>query len=218
MIFCAELGSNHKGQESLAFEMIRQFSMAGATICKFQLGHQKDDPIRYIDNVAPKLNKWCNHFDVEFMASIWTLEALDLARSLGMKRYKIAHQIALSNNAYQKKLVAEILSDGKETFLSGSNKHFKSNVRSIYVSGEYPTYPDDIGMPNKFSEGYWYGYSDHTHGISAPLMAIARGAKFVEVHCTLDKTEESIRDNHFACTPDEFATLVRLGRQIARIA
>ena len=91
-------------------------------------------------------------------------------------------------------------------------------MRAIYVSGEYPTYPDDIGMPNKFSEGYWYGYSDHTHGISAPLMAIARGAKFVEVHCTLDKTEESIRDNHFACTPDEFAALVRLGKQIARIA
>jgi sialic acid synthase SpsE len=198
--------------------MIRQFSLAGATICKFQLGHKKSDPIRYIDDIAPKLKKWCDHFDTEFMASIWTLEALDLARNLGMKRYKIAHQVALSNNAYQKKLVANILSDGKETFLSGSNKYFSSNIRSIYVSGEYPTYPDDIGMPNKFSEGYWYGYSDHTHGIAAPLMAIARGAKFVEVHCTLDKTEESIRDNHFACTPDEFATLVRLGKQIARIA
>ena len=216
MIFCAELGSNHKGQESLAHEMIRQFSMAGATICKFQLGHKKTDPIRYVDDISPKLKFWCEQYETEFMASIWTLEALELARSLGMKRYKIAHQIALSED--HKKLVSEILSDGKETFLSGSNKIFNSNVRHIYVSEEYPTYPENLKMPNWFKDGYWDGYSDHTHGIAAPLMAIARGAKFVEVHCTLDKTEESIRDNHFACTPDEFATLVRLGKQIARIA
>jgi len=211
MIFCAELGSNHKGKPSLAFEMIRQFSEAGATICKFQLGHKKTDPIRYVDNIAEDLSEWCHYFDVEFMASIWTFEALELARRLEMKRYKIAHQMD------NKELIEEIISDGKETFISGSTKYAQSNVRPIYVSSKYPTYPGYYKMPEKYSSGYWYGYSDHTHGIAMPLLAIARGAKFIEVHCTLDKTEESIRDNHFACNPNEFEQLVKLGTQISRI-
>ena len=214
MIFCAELGSNHKGKESLAYEMIRKFSEAGATICKFQLGHNAGDPIRYVDHIAPKLKEWCDYFDVEFMASIWTEEALDLSRKLGMKRYKVAHQLALDPE--QKELVDKIVSDGKEVFMSG-NIVPQENVRAIYVSPKYPTYLNDLDMPQKFTDGYWYGYSDHTHGIAAPLLAIARGARFVEVHCTLDKTEESIRDNHFACSPAEFEQLVKLGTQIAKI-
>lgn len=211
MIFCAELGSNHKGQESLAYEMIRQFSEAGATICKFQLGHKKTDHIRYIDHMADKLSDWCDYFGVEFMASIWTSSALDLARRLNMKRYKIAHQI--QDDAF----IEEILSDDKETFVSGIRSLVRHNVRNIYVSPQYPTYLHELEMPSKFEKGYWYGYSDHTHGIAAPLLAISRGAKFVEVHCTMDKTEESIRDNHFACTPNEFELLVKLGTQIAKL-
>jgi sialic acid synthase SpsE len=215
MIFCAELGSNHKGQESLAFEMIQQFA-PHADILKFQLGHAENDPIRYVDHIAPKLKFWCDWHNTEFMASIWSLEALDLARSLDMKRYKIAHQIAQSDNAYDKRLVTSMIKDGKEIFISGVNEWVYDFMRPIYVSPEYPTYPENLNMPSAFSD--WYGYSDHTHGIAAPLMAIARGAKFVEVHCTLDKTEESIRDNHFACTPEEFALLVKLGKQITRLA
>ena len=191
--------------------MIRQFSEAGATICKFQLGHKIHDPIRYVDNIAEELRDWCHYFDVEFMASIWTSSALDLARKLNMKRYKIAHQMQ------DEVLIKEMLSDGKETFISGDNICTASHVRHIYVSPEYPTYPGYYKLPQIFASGYWYGYSDHTHGIAMPLLAIARGARFIEVHCTLDKTEESIRDNHFACDPKEFETLVKLGTQISRL-
>lgn len=211
MIFCAELGSNHKGQPALAFEMIRQFSEAGATICKFQLGHKKQDPIRYADDMAEDLSDWCHYFDVEFMASIWTSSALDLARRLNMKRYKIAHQMR------DEELIKEMLSDEKETFFTGNTTHTASHIRHIYAIEKYPPYPGDYKIPQKFADGYWYGYSDHTHGIAMPLLAIARGAKFIEVHCTLDKTEESIRDNHFACNPREFETLVKLGTAIAKL-
>jgi sialic acid synthase SpsE len=39
MIFVAEISSNHKGIPALAYQYIRQSSLAGATIVKFQLGH-----------------------------------------------------------------------------------------------------------------------------------------------------------------------------------
>lgn len=216
MIFCAELGSNHKGKEALAFQMIREFSNAGATICKFQLGHQTNDPIRYIDHIAYKLKRWCDSYGVEFMASIWTDEALELARELEMQKYKIAHQVATSSKKYYRELTKKILGDGKETFVSGILPK-EPHGKGIYVIQKYPAYPEDVKFPPQFGGHYWYGYSDHTHGIAAPLKAISLGAQFIEVHCTLDSTEESIRDNHFACTPKEFRQLVEIGSEMARI-
>ena len=38
MLFIAEIGLNHNGNFSLAYEMIRQVKAAGADIAKFQLG------------------------------------------------------------------------------------------------------------------------------------------------------------------------------------
>ena len=48
-------------------------------------------------------------------------------------------------------------------------------------------------------------------------MAVARGARYIEKHVTLDPTEESIRDNAFSSTPDEFAEMVRVGREMERL-
>ena len=38
MIFIAEIGMNHNGNFSLAYELIKRAKLAGADIAKFQLG------------------------------------------------------------------------------------------------------------------------------------------------------------------------------------
>ncbi len=222
MIFVAEIGSAHKGIKSLAYEMIRQFSQAGATICKFQLGHdnppthsREEDSIQYI-RAAPMmwvedLAQWCNDFGVEFMASIWSQEGLDAARSVNMKRYKIAHQM-WDNEEFRD----IILADGKETLISvPSGASIPASLLGIedkllHVSGGYPSY-------SYWYSDLYYGYSSHMHGIADALMAIRDGALLVEKHVTLDKTEESIKDNSFAISPQEFATMVKLGKEIHRL-
>jgi sialic acid synthase SpsE len=79
MIWCAEIGSMHKGNKDLAYELIRQAAQAGATIAKFQFGWTeeaqlaaglKPNPVRFVDEWADDLNKWCQYFGVELMASI----------------------------------------------------------------------------------------------------------------------------------------------------
>lgn len=211
--FVAEIGSNHKGIKSLAFEMIRQFSQAGATICKFQLGHDPDDPIRYIDPWVEDIARWCDSFGAEFMASIWSQEGLDAARSVSMKRYKIAHQKRRDSELYK-----SIVREGKETFISnGLNGTINGNVRGVYVSTDYPCYDFDIPEAFSGSPGGVFGYSSHMHGIADSLVAVSRGAKYVEKHVTLDKTEESIKDNSFAISVREFANLVQLGKEIHRL-
>ncbi len=226
MIFVAEIGSNHKGIKALAHEMIRKSAEAGADIIKFQLGHKKHptsyaDPVvgnlhlRYIDDWAPELKEWCEYYGAEFMASIFSEDGLKVAKSIGMKRYKIAHQMA--NNW---ELCKKIAHEAHETFVSSirfAQKWIETPTiyRPLFVTTEYPMYPSNLKMPLDF-DGY-YGYSSHVPGIADSLLAIARGAVLVEKHVTLDKTEESIKDNHFALSFEEFKLMVDVGTSLARL-
>lgn len=226
MLWVAEVASTHKGNKALAYEMINRYAEAGADIIKFQLGWTEQvqqqfahdyNPIRYIDPWAEDLNKWCIQAGVDFMASIWGAEGLEAARSVGMKRYKIAHQL------WYKKLplIDEILVDRKVTFISMSELGgggLPLHAKLLYTTNQYPTYPVDLHMPREFEEVYkFFGYSDHTHGIEACLLAVARGAQYIEKHVALDKTDLCIKDTPFSASPDEFAQLVRIGNRTVRL-
>ena len=52
------------------------------------------------------------------------------------------------------------------------------------------------------------GYSDHTRGIIAPLIAVSKGAKVIEKHLTLDKKMKG-PDHFYATEPDEFKSYVQ---------
>jgi len=211
MIFCAEIGSNHKGIPALAFEMIRQAKFAGADIAKFQLC-DPDDPIRGMPfHNIEQMMIWCDHFEIEFMASVFSHDAIDLAESAGMERYKIAYSIAVE----RPDIVQAVAKLGKETFISHGGYDYY-NFKKLFVVAEYPTYPDDMIMPPMFG-GEWWGYSSHMHGYADALIAIVRGAQYIEKHVTTSKAESSIKDNHFALSFDEFADMVRIGRDIARL-
>lgn len=205
VLFVAEIGSGHNRDGALMFELIRQASIAGADIAKFQFGWDWSDRTRYVDPWAADLRDWCDFFGIELMASIWSLHGLETARDVGMRRYKIAAQ-----KADDRALVAEVLADGKPTFIS-STRWKGSNVLPLYCVSEYPTYPG-LTMPRWFDD--FYGYSDHAHGIAVCLTAIARGAKYIEKHLTLDKTQDATRDHRFSATPEEFSEMVRIGREM----
>lgn len=210
MIFCAEIGSMHKGIPSLAFEMIRQAKLAGADIAKFQL-RDLADPIRGMPMRAiRKLVGWCEHFDIEFMASVFSHRAIDAAERVAMKRYKIAYITAVE----RPDIVQAVAKLGKEVFISHGGYDYY-NFKKLFVVSSYPTYPEDFVMPARFDR--WYGYSSHLHGLGDKLLAVARGANYIEAHVTLDKTESSIRDNAFSLSFAEFERMVKLGKSMRRL-
>jgi len=223
MLFVAEIGMNHDGNFDLAYELIRQAKLTGANIAKFQFGW-RDQPgeINQIDLArAQQLKDWCEYLEIEFMASLITEGALDLARAIDMTRYKIASRTVVD----KPELCREILSDGKETFVSlgmfqGDDWPFgppNDRLHYIFCRSKYPTYATDlIEFPKIFQGDQFFGYSDHCHGIEACLLAIARGAQFIEKHFTLNRNSQVIRDHTLSATPQEFSELTRLGRDIAR--
>lgn len=58
------------------------------------------------------------------------------------------------------------------------------------------------------------GYSDHTLGSTAPIMAASLGARIIEKHFTLDKNYSDFRDHQLSANPDEFKKLVNEVRRV----
>lgn len=229
MLIVAEIGSMHKGKPALAYELIKQAKYAGADIAKFQFGWTREAQeqqhhvpyleLRYIDPYGYSLAEWCDYFDIELMASIWSVDGLQLARQLDMQKFKVAHQLVEKPEC--KYLIDEILSFGKTTFVSGVHyghvePFLKDNVVPIVTTGNYPTYPNEVVMPKTFSQ--FRGYSDHTPGIEMCLLAASRGADYIEKHFCLDKTDLCVKDTAFSATPDEFRQMAQLARELRKVS
>jgi len=222
MIFIAEIGLNYNGNFDLIFEMMKQAKSSGANIAKFQLGwRDKEGEINQLDKTKVKqIIKWGNYFDIDTMFSIISPKAFTLLNGLKFNKYKIASRTL----KYDFELAKKIINLKKQTFVSlgmwdKKTFPFKKNKKIYYLwcKSKYPTHINDlINFPKKFSINKYAGYSDHSIGIETCLLAISRGAKIIEKHFTLDKSNTTIRDHVCSATPEEFKILTSLGLDISK--
>ena len=69
---------------------------------------------------------------------------------------------------------------------------YHSNISILHCVSQYPTHPDNLNLKTipylqKNYGQYKIGFSDHTIGISAPVVAVGMGAKIIEKHITIDR-------------------------------
>lgn len=94
----------------------------------------------------------------------------------------------------------------------------REKVTLLHCTSQYPTPPAAVNlgametMARAF--GVRVGYSDHTLGLAIPMAAVARGARVLEKHYTLDRSREG-PDHRASLEPDELAALVRGVREVA---
>jgi sialic acid synthase SpsE len=221
--FIAECGLNHNGNHDLTYELIRQAAHSGADIAKFQLGWR--DKKNEMNNIQPDridlIINHCKYMDIEPLFSIINDNAFDMIEPFNLKCIKIASRTVLENP----KLVEKILSAGYKTIISLGMWDKKElpfgksdQIEYLWCVSKYPCLPSDlIGFPDTFRDGPYSGYSDHTLGIEAALLAISRGATIVEKHFSLDKSDTTIRDHVLSASPEEFRNLVSLGKEIEKL-
>lgn len=222
MLFIAEIGMNHNGNFGLLHELIRSAADSGADIAKFQLGWRWGEG--EINQITPQVIKdiirISGYYNIEPMFSIIVPEAWEMAKKFDFVRFKIASRTVVD----YPEMVEEMIASGKPLIISlgfwtGEDLPFGSNgnVDYLWCKSSYPSAPwDMLDMPKNFATSPYSGFSDHTVGIETSLLAIARGARIIERHFTLDKSDTSIRDHALSSTPDEFALLVKLGRLMAK--
>jgi len=87
----------------------------------------------------------------------------------------------------------------------------RRRVSLLHCTTEYPTPFDQVNLRAmdtlSTAFGLPIGLSDHTPGIAIPLAAVARGARIIEKHFTLDRTLPG-PDHLASLQPDELCSMV----------
>ena len=223
MEIISEIGQNFLGDKSLAHKMIKDSFLNGASACKFQLFDTDKiyTPGTELYHLAKKaelslssareLFLYGEKTGIEVFFSVFDVERVGWCEEIGVKRYKIAKR---SNQDIE--LINTCIKTGKPVIMS-SHKYILSMdlaeypVHQLYCVGNYPTVPDQL----QFSGVDFYefqGYSDHTEGIEACMVAIARGANIIEKHFCLGY--DIGVDAQWSMTPADLSALVTFYHQV----
>lgn len=91
-------------------------------------------------------------------------------------------------------------------------KEGNNNISLLKCTSSYPAKFEDANLkmiPNLAETfGVLSGFSDHTIGCTAPIIAVSLGAKIIEKHFILDKSIKSL-DADFSMDKNEFSNMVK---------
>ncbi len=149
---------------------------------------------------AKLVKRFSDKIGIEFVCSAFYPEAVDFLESLKVKRYKIASRTCLLKDPFSKETLEAVACTKKPVIVSmgmGGNKNLihkifsRDKITYCYCISEYPL---------KFSKINWHkainydGFSDHTLGITAPILfAILKKQKnskqiLIEKHVKLENS------------------------------
>tara|TARA_R100000005_G_C5003063_1_gene211045 strand:- start:45 stop:749 length:705 start_codon:yes stop_codon:yes gene_type:complete len=199
-----DLCNQHHGSLSELKRMALNAWSAGADVVKVQLMDSEkffgtsDKKYRDINfETFASLKDFCDNLGIPLLATPFDMERFEWIKSLGIRRYKIASRTVKEDP----KLCEAILAENKPTIIStGACKRDEFpfghdlNIKYLFCVSKYPTLLHDEAlkdMPGTFHLGGYYGYSDHTVGIAAPLLSFFRNAKILEKHYSNDTMAQS---------------------------
>ncbi|MBQ7041237.1 MAG: N-acetylneuraminate synthase family protein [Muribaculaceae bacterium] len=90
---------------------------------------------------------------------------------------------------------------------------YHNNISILHCVSQYPTAPDNLNLKSitylkKHYGQYCIGFSDHTIGISAPVVAVGMGAEIIEKHITIDRNMKGT-DQQGSLGPDGVNRMIR---------
>ncbi len=239
VLIVAEVGNNHEGDFARAAELIRRAAAAGADAVKFQtyrteLFVRPQDTERFA-----RLRSFELSYDqfaqlAELAAEhrlLFLSTPLDLESAAFLEPRVPAFKIASGDNNFVP-LLEQVAASRKPVLLSGGLASLADLRRSIdrieriwraqgarpglavlHCVASYPTPLEQASLASiaflREGLGVPVGYSDHTLGIEACVLAVAAGARIIEKHFTLDHDLSDFRDHKLSADPDELAVLVR---------
>lgn len=96
----------------------------------------------------------------------------------------------------------------------------QQHVTLLHCTSQYPTPAHEVNLRAMdtlaAAFGLEVGYSDHTEGVLVPVAAVARGARVIEKHFTLDRTLPG-PDHAASLEPGELKAMVDAIRQVEAV-
>ncbi|MCK9224211.1 MAG: N-acetylneuraminate synthase [Candidatus Muirbacterium halophilum] len=172
-----------------------------------------------------ELKKYCEEKSIIFLTTPFDEVSLDEIDELDLPAYKIA-----STDTTNLPFLKKVAQKGKPIFLSTGMTYlsevqmaletiyeFNKDVVLLQCTANYPIRDDEANLAaiNTFKKHFdvLVGYSDHTAGVGAAAFAIPMGAKVVEKHFTLDKSQEG-PDHKASLSPEELKEFFQLVRKV----
>lgn len=228
----AEVGSNHDKNFDQARRMIDAAAEAGADAVKFQLfsaqalypqGGELFEIIKSLElprEWVPDLTRHAHDRGLDFLASPFDLDAIDVMAAADAPAYKIASSETtnlplIAHAAAQRKPV--IISTGMcdladiQEAIDVVRSTGNDDIVLLQCSALYPSTPAQAHLRVMDTLKHAFqrpvGFSDHSLALTVPTVAVARGACMIEKHFTLDRKGKG-PDHFYALEPDDFKALV----------
>lgn len=168
-----------------------------------------------------ELKRYADEKGIMFLSTPFDYDAVEELDALGMECYKIAsfEMVDIPFLKYiAKKQKPIILSTGMaamgeiEEALQAIYGQGNEQVVLLHCGISYPMPVEEVNLAamDTMKQAFQLpiGYSDHTLGITVPIAAVARGAKVIEKHFTLDRKLKG-PDHKFAIEPHELKAMVK---------
>lgn len=239
VLIVAEIGNNHEGDVAVAERLLDEAAAAGADAVKFQVFRteqfvRRSDRARFARlrgfELAPRaferLAKRARAAELKLIAT-----PLDLASAAFLTPLVDAFKIASGDNNFVP-LLDQLAATHKPLILScgiasldelaggvarirgvWAGSGVDPGLAALHCVSAYPVPPEQANVRAVATLaqalGCAPGYSDHTLGCDACVLAVAAGARIIEKHFTLDHHYSDFRDHQLSADPPELAELVR---------
>lgn len=243
VLVVAEIGNNHEGKFAVAYELVQRAAECGVDAVKFQTFQTRyfvseREKARY-DRLRTFELSYQQFADLQKLAKslglLFISTPLDLESAAFLERIVDCFKIASGDNDFYP-LIEQVCRTGKPLIVSSGLSdlaHIKRTVAFVHDQwrargitqkmavlhcvSAYPVPPEQANVAAvrllTAELPCTVGYSDHTIGSDAAVLAVTLGARIVEKHFTLDKNFSDFRDHQLSADPSEMRLLVARIRQ-----
>ncbi|MBI4615893.1 MAG: N-acetylneuraminate synthase family protein [Planctomycetes bacterium] len=244
VLVVAEIGNNHEGDFDLAGELVRLAARSGADAVKFQTFRTEHYVSRADETRFRRLKGFeLPPSRLAELASLARDEGLlflstpfDMGSAAILEGVVDAYKIASGDLDFLP-LLDRVARSGKPVVLSTGasdlarvergvefvheRQRAGSELAVLHCVSSYPVPAEEANLRSiPFLAGRLgvpIGYSDHTIGIDAAVLAVALGARIVEKHFTIAKDHSDFRDHQLSADPAEMKSLVEKVRLAIRM-
>jgi len=202
----AEYQKNTTGTDDSQYEMIKKLELSEADFWD--------------------ISEYAKEAGIIFLSTPFDEESVDLLDQIGVSAFKIPSG-EITNYHLLKKVAQKfkpiILSTGMATLgeveeaLNYLKKHGAEEIILLHCTTSYPAPVTSVNLRAMKTLRCAFqvpvGYSDHTEGITIPVVAAAMGACVIEKHFTMDRTLPG-PDHRASLEPQELAAMVKAVRDV----
>ena len=240
----AEIGNNHEGSFSTAKKLITEAANAGVDAVKFQtynpesfISKKEKKKLKILKKFHLSKKETYNLYKFSKSKGLKFISTpLDIESANFLGKFVDQFKIASGDNDFDE-LIRTVFRFKKKTIISTGlvkiakikniikfarqNKFPLKKLSLLHCVSSYPAENKDLNLnfisslKKLIDKKIKIGYSDHSIGLAAPILAYILGSDIIEKHFTLSNDYSSFRDHKLSLNPRDMKMFVKVINDMA---